>query len=222
MVEAFHFQPGGLRIQPYEVSFMYHLLTAYPTFIKRLSLVAGLFILAACSTALVTDPNARNYVPSPGSKVTVKQRLEIAGGQTRVFLQDGKLLPKASRLDEYVVNCSFEINTLAETPRYLEAGVYTVTRSWREEKQIVQHKPAPLRLATAKPINLQLSDSGQEGHTMTFEEIRMRLESERPSDIRELACRGSLDDPSLVVPPTLAEIRRALGNYASISVPEEK
>jgi hypothetical protein len=183
--------------------------------------VASLGILTACSTALVTDPDARNYVPSPGSTVTVKQRLEIAGGQTRVFLQDGKLLPKASRLDLYVVNCSFELNTLAETPRYIEPGIYTVTRSWREEKEIVQHKPTTLHLAAAQPVSLQLGEGGNDGPTMTFEEIRMRLQSEQPSDIRELACRGILNDPSLVVPPMLAEIRRALGNYASISVPEE-
>ena len=201
---------------------MFRFLTVYPTYQKGLSLVAGLAILTACSTALVTDPNARNYIPLPGSKVTVKQRLEIAGGQTRVFLQDGKLLPKASRLNEYVVNCSFELNTLAETPRYLEAGVYTVTRSWRDEKQIVQQKPAALHLASAQPVYVQISDSGQEAHTMTFEEIRMRLQSEQPSDIRELACRGSQNDPSLVEPPTLAEIHQALGDYASISVPEQK
>ena len=182
--------------------------------------MASLGLLTACSTALVTDPHARNYVPSPGSTVTVKQRLEIAPSQTRVFLQDGKVLPKASRLDLYVVNCSFEINSLAETPRHIEAGVYTVTRSWREEKEVVQNAP-PLRLAAAQPVNLQLADGGTDGPTMTFEEIRMRLQSEQPSDIRELACRGSLNDPSLVKPPTLAEIRRALGDYASISVPEE-
>jgi len=194
----------------------------YPTFIKGLALVAGLGLLTACSAALVTDPRARFYVPSPGSQVTVKQRLQIAGGQTRVFLQDGKLIPKASRVDEYMINCSFELNTLADTPRYIEAGVYTVSRSWREEKEIVQHKPATLHLAAAQAVNLRLSEGTDDGPTMTFEEIRMRLQSEQPSDIRELACRGILNDPSLIEPPTLAEIRQALGDYASIKVPEEK
>ena len=50
----------------------------------------------------------------------------------------------------------------------------------------------------------------------------MTLRADQQSDIRELACRGVMTDPGWVEPPTLAEIREALGKHASIKVPEEK
>ena len=182
------------------------------------TLIGGLGILSACNAALVTDPNARNYVPTPGSTVTVKQRIEVPAGQTRIFLQRGKLITKPSRLDHYWPNCNFEINTLEETSRYIEAGVYTVTRTTRQEKEVVFHQPDRIKLAA---VGLGGVMARGDGPAMRFEEVKMRLESAQPSDIRDLACRGVLTDPVLVEPPTLAEIRQALGKYASIAVPEE-
>ena len=185
------------------------------------SLISGLIVmLGACSTALVTDPNALYYVPTPGSKVTVKQRIEVPAGQTRIFLQRGKLITKPSRLDHYWPNCNFELNTLTETSRYIEPGVYTVTRTTRQEKEVVWHQPERIQLAAVGIGGLMAR--GSDGPGMYFEEVKMTLQSTQPSDVRELACRGVLTDPHLVEPPTLAEIRQALGSYASISVPEEQ
>ena len=61
-----------------------------------------------------------------------------------------------------------------------------------------------------------------DGAPLYFSEVLMVLHSEKPSDIRNLACRGVFNDPAWVQPPTLADIREALGKHASISVPEEK
>ena len=183
-------------------------------------LIVGLGLLSACSAPLVTDPNALNYVPTPGSKVTVKQRIEVPPGQTRIFLQRGKLITKPSRLDHYWPNCNFEINTLEESSRYIEPGVYTVTRTTRQEKEVVSYQPERIKLA-AVGIGGVMARGG-DGAMMLFEEVKMTLQSAQPSDIRNLACRGVLTDPVLVEAPTLAEIRQALGKYASIAVPEEK
>ena len=196
----------------------HHLLALASRRITLVSLISGLGLLSACNAALVTDPNALNYVPTPGSKVTVKQRIEVPGGQTRIFLQRGELITKPSRLDHYWPNCNFEINTLAETSRYIEPGVYTVTRTTRQEKEVVWYQPEPIQLAT---LGIGGVMARGDGPGMYFEEVKMTLQSEQAPDIRELACRGVLTDPVLVAPPTLAEIRQALGSYASIEVPEE-
>lgn len=197
---------------------MFHQYIADSSLLKGLSLVAGLAILTACSMPLVTDPSLRNYVPTPGSIVTVPQRIEVPGGQTRIYFQRGEIVKKASQLDLYKANCNFEVNTLAETPRYIEAGTYTVTRTTRQEKEVVFLKPMQF---AAVGIGGMIG-KGDDGPGMYFEEVRMILRSEKPTDIRELACRGVMTDPQWVEPPTLAEMRGALGKYASISVPEEK
>jgi hypothetical protein len=185
---------------------------------KATSLLAGLAVFTACSAALVTDPNAKNYVPTPGSTVTVPQRIEVPGGQTRIFFQRGEIVNKASDLDLYKANCNFEINTLAETPRYIEAGTYTVTRTTRQEREVVLFKP---RQYASLAIG-GLVSKGDDGPGMYFEEVRMTLRADQQSDIRELACRGVMTDPGWIEPPTLAEIREALGQYATLKVPEEK
>ena len=157
-------------------------------------------------------------MPTPGTTVTVPQRIEVPGGQTRIFFQRGEIVKKVSSLDLYKTNCNFEINTLAETPRYIEAGIYTVTRTTRREGEVVLFKPLQYASLTVGGI----VGKGGDGPPMYFEEVRMTLRSDKSHDVRDLTCRGAMTDPQFLEPPTLAEIREAMGKHATITVPEEK
>jgi len=185
---------------------------------KATSMLAGLAVFTACSAALVTDPNAPNYVPTPGTTVTVPQRIEVPGGQTRIFFQRGEIVKKVKDLDLYKTNCNFEINTLDESTRYIEAGTYTVSRTTRREGEVVLFKPLQYASLAIGGIVGKAGD----GPPMYFEEVRMTLRSDQPTDIRDLTCRGAMTDPQFLEPPTLAEIREALGKHATLTVPEEK
>lgn len=167
-------------------------------------------IATACSHLVVTDPNALYYVPPPGSRVVVKQRLQVPPDRTRVFLQYGKLISQ-SALNEYTVNCNFEVNTLTDQVRYIEPGDYSVVKSERRTDSIVSS--GAIRLAT---LALSAMIDRRDGPPLEFEEIRLSLVSEVTPDIRELACRGVITEPSEVLPPTLAEMQQALGRYAEI------
>ncbi|MDX1811487.1 MAG: hypothetical protein R3240_06040 [Gammaproteobacteria bacterium] len=187
-------------------------------FFKALGTLTGISFISACGTAMVTDPAAKNYLPTPGTIVSVPQRIEVPGGQTRIFFQRGEIVKKLSDIDQYKANCNFEINTLAETPRYIEPGVYTITRTTQQLKEVAEFKP--LQYASLA-IGGSIAISG-EGAPLYFSEVLMVLRSEKPSDIRNLACRGVFNDPAWVEPPTLADIRETMGKHASITVPEEK
>jgi hypothetical protein len=179
-----------------------------------------LFVLATgsgCSSLVVTDPTSPFYVPPVGSRVIVKQRLTVPRGKTRVFLQYGQVIPRSAR-DDYAVNCNFNINTLNDQPRYIEVGTYTVTRSLRHSDDIVSRKKLQVA-ALGMQAGMMFRDSG--GTPVLFEEVVMTLTSTPPSDVRELACRGAMDDPTEMQLPTLAEMRQALGDYATIEVPAE-
>jgi len=167
-----------------------------------------------CSRLTVTDPNALYFVPPPGSQVVVKQRLEVPPGMTRVYLQHGKVIPKSARND-YAVNCNFEINTVSDAPRHIEPGEYIVSRSQRRTDSIVGLEP----VRVASLVSSMMERDG--GTPLMFEELRFTLTATSPSDLRELACRGVMSFPAEIVPPTLAEMRRALGDYAEIRVPGE-
>lgn len=180
-------------------------------------LLASLAAGSACSSLVVTDPASPFYVPPLGSRVVVKQPLTVPPGKTRVFLQYGKVITRSARND-YAVNCNFDINTLTDSPRFIEAGVYTVTRSRRHSDDVVSREP--LRLAASGSlVGMRFSDYDDGGTPELFEEVILTLTSTPPSDVRELACRGAMGEPLVIELPTLAEMRQALGAYATIEVP---
>ena len=177
-----------------------------------LSLAVG----SACSSLVVTDPASPLYVPPVGSRVVVKQRLTVPPGMTRVFLQYGQVIPRSARND-YAVNCNFEINTLSDSPRTIEVGSYTVSRSLRRSDDIVSREP--LRVAASGGLAGMMMFRSDGGTPVLFEEVVLTLTSTPPTDVRELACRGAMDEPTEMRLPTLAEMRQALGAYATIEVP---
>lgn len=198
--------------------------TAIRILSTNIGVSAVLLILSACSQWQVTDPSSPYFMPLPGSKVIVHQRLEVPPGSTRVFFQHGKLIPHRS-IFEYDINCELEISKLADTVRYIEPGTYTVTRTRRQYESIIQNqiqeKPvllAALNIQTAG-ISASIGDSG--GPSMQFEIIRLRLQGEENTLLRELSCRGALADPADMQMPTIAEMRQALGKYVSIETPQE-
>jgi hypothetical protein len=177
-----------------------------------LSLAVG----SACSSLVVTDPASPFYVPPVGSRVVVKQPLTVPPGKTRVFLQYGQIIPRSER-DDYAVNCNFEINTLSDSPRTIEVGSYTVSRSLRRSDDIVSREP--LRVAASGGLAGVMMFRSDGGTPVLFEEAVLTLTSTPPTDVRELACRGAMDEPTEMRLPTLAEMRQALGAYATIEVP---
>jgi hypothetical protein len=181
----------------------------------QLILLYSLVVVGGCSSLVVTDPASPFYVPPVGSRVVVKQRLTVPPGKTRVFLQYGKVIPRSAR-DDYAVNCNFDINTLSDAPRYIEVGSYTVTRSLRHSDDIVQRQA--VRLA-ALDLSAGMMIWRRDGTPVLFEEVVLTLSSTPPSDVRELACRGAMAEPTEIELPTLAEMRQALGEYADIQVP---
>ncbi|KPJ90274.1 MAG: hypothetical protein AMJ53_14160 [Gammaproteobacteria bacterium SG8_11] len=197
--------------------------------VKLLSSFAGLsaaiLVVSACSQWQVTDPTSPYFLPLPGSKVIVHQRLEVPPGRTRVFFQHGKLIPHRN-IFQYDINCELEINKLADTVRYIEPGTYTVTRTRRQFESIIQNdtidKPILLAALDTQFTATRASVDGGEGSTMQFEIIRLRLQGEEDSLLRELACRGALADPVNMQMPTIAEMRQALGEYVSIETPQEQ
>lgn len=184
---------------------------------SRILLLFSLVILSGCNSLVVTDPTSPYYVPPVGSRVVVKQRITVPPGMTRVFLQYGKVIPKYAR-DDYAVNCNFDINTLSDSPRYIEVGTYTVIRSLRRSDDLVHLQTVHL---AAQILSAGIMRWRGDGTPVLFEEVVLTLSSTPPSDVRELACRGAMAEATEVMLPTLAEMHQALGEYAEIQVPKQ-
>jgi hypothetical protein len=168
-------------------------------------------LLGACQIIPITDPASLHFVAAPGSVITVHKTLTINANRTRVFLQHGKVVEN-HLMNEYRVNCNFEVNTLGESPRFIQPGQFTVTHVERRMDSVVLN--GAIQLAAAGTVELVVAE--QRGTPMMFEEIRFSLHSDAQLDVRELACRGAMANMADMELPTRQEIQAALGSFASI------
>ena len=116
---------------------------------------------------------------------------------------------------EYAPHCHFSVNDVLEVAQVIEPDTFTVTRVRRLDfQQVVDGLPVGATLVA------MVGGGGGDGPGDVFHARRFELSSPRQPQVRALTCAGALDDPADAVPPTLAEIRRALGAIASLTLPQ--
>ena len=169
--------------------------------------------LTACST-----PTARQDVTSPYYKVPedslleLHQPVKIPPGTTRTWIQRGRAV---SGFDRYWPSCNLEVGRLdRDQAQVIEPDRFVVRRSQflREE---VAGRMRPLRVASLRVAGMD--DDG--GHSMIFEGWHLWLESAEQPDVRRLTCRGAFADPWRAEPPSIEQIRAALGAVATLRLP---
>jgi hypothetical protein len=117
--------------------------------------------------------------------------------------------------DSFWPNCNFEVGRLdQENSQIIEPDRFTVRRSQFLTEEVVQRAEA-VHLASLRLADGQ--DSG--GHSMIYEGWHLWLESPDQPDVRRLTCRGVFADPHRADPPSIAEIRDALGDIATLLLP---
>ena len=175
------------------------------------------FILAGCGKLVTVqpDPDSRYYLPPVGTLVRVNEELTVPARWARVFLQRGDTVAYAD-VNRYHPSCNFELYAVKETPQSIKPGSFTVINVQRGTEEIVRHRP----IHYASRGLLAYSGSGSGGQYMIMHTVRMRLESEEQPGMYMLTCRGGLDDPPNAREPSINEMGMALGDKASMILPE--
>jgi hypothetical protein len=171
---------------------------------------------AGCTTILAPapDPSSPFYRVPEGSVVELRQALEVRPGTTRTWLQFGQAL--GGRFDRYAPNCNFEIWTIDhERSQHILPGDFVVRRVQNVREEVVR-ADAPLRLAAWR-----LAEGGIDGGgpSMVYEGYHLWLENPQQRDVRRLTCRGAFADPWEAYPPSIDEMRAALGKIATLRLP---
>ncbi|MDJ0807337.1 MAG: hypothetical protein QNJ78_10935 [Gammaproteobacteria bacterium] len=177
-------------------------------------LMAGL--LGGCTLSgpqLRADDDYR-VMPPPGTRIELHRPLSVPGGHTRVFLQRGEVVSKQG-FDRYRPSCNFEIRTLAEQPRQILPEDFLVSRAQRETAEVVFHRAAPLMLAGLNFVGMD------DGLPMVVHSVHLWISSDRQPDVMRLTCRGAFGDPPNADPPSIAQMKQALGSYASLKSPSD-
>ena len=147
---------------------------------------------------------------APGSEIQLTRDLDIPAGETRVFFQRGKAIPKRE-LDYYATSCDLEVRILLQQ-------VQTVSRDLFVTGNLTSGRESVVSLGATQLAENMLSsrifggrifgDRGPSVHRY----LRVDLHSTTQPDVMRLTCRGALDDYYSALFPSEMEIKVALGD----------
>ncbi|MES9945691.1 MAG: hypothetical protein ABW080_12095 [Candidatus Thiodiazotropha sp.] len=167
-----------------------------------------LLLLSACTQSyMVSDNLAYPYnLPPVGSKVVLMKQVAIEPGTTRTFLQRGRPMSLGD-FDRYLANCNFEVDKLSERVQQIQPDTFVVKKVQRLTTEVVRnHADKPRFFA----VELD------RGSPIVTHGYHLWLSSEQQPDVMRITCRGAFDDLSRAEPPSIDEIREALGEIAEL------
>jgi hypothetical protein len=171
--------------------------------------VAISLLLAGCQrSATVRDSQINRWVLLDGAQLQVRQALPVAAGKARVFVQDGVV---SGGFDNYRTHCAFEIDNIDHDGATIEPDIFQVVRVQHTLVPVVQARP----LMIAGPWRAAGID-GFGGSSSYHEGYHFWIYSERQPQVMRMSCYGVYAQPYELEPPTLADIRNALGGLAEI------
>ncbi len=174
----------------------------------RFSALLLVALLAACETAYKDGrPNERSaefWVPVD-SKLVLHRRIEIAPGQGKAYLQNGRLLPWYD-VNQYAPYCALALQASREVAQRVGADEFVV-------RKVSQRFLFTLAAGPLVRAQRERSDA------MTYEVLAtvMQVHSERQADVRALTC-ASWGLPQGRSYLTVEQIRRALGGYFTLEL----
>jgi hypothetical protein len=152
--------------------------------VKHVFIVISAMLLAGCQSMSSTSESSIWFKVKPGSRLVLNKALEIPSGQAHIKLQQGAL---TEVVDEYTVNCSFEVKNPG--PQTINPDTFLITNVSSQREWISQPD------------------------TMDFYMV-FRLQSAQHADVEKLVC-GYWDGPLSGKPVTVKHVKQALGEYVT-------
>jgi len=178
----------------------------------RIALIA-LLGLAACRPPGSYPIDSPWYQPPAGSQLVLNQAVEIPPDSATLRFQFGRIVPA---VNDFETHCVFELTTVKETPQRVEPDTFRVTkvRSGSGIHRAARQTPGLMKARW-------VFDDG--GPTRYYYQTEMFLRSERQPRVLMLTCQHAWETGSSSFeyqrPPTVAEMRRALGDYFTLKLP---
>jgi len=174
-------------------------------------------MLSGCETRIrQTDPGPWIAI-GPGGSLTLNRPIPVPQDRARVFFRDGRLQPMGASQGP---SCGIEIRTISrDGPHVIPAGAFTVTRIqpyWTEVAALTPRRD-PLE------VRLRLASAPDGGGTPLIQEgYHLWLGGGPDPEVMRLTCLGLLQEMWQAQPPTLDEIRTALGELATLELSPER
>jgi hypothetical protein len=177
---------------------------------KRIMLATGFLVLGACQSAPTTfNENSGIYPPPVGTRFSLKQDLVVPAHSAHVDLQDGQTV-SLHKLNQYHPYCRLDVQDVRDTPQTLTPDEFVVKRVYRQTTDLVAQQSDRFQM-----IRVSEMDGGP---TFMIYRTVFDLSSMKQPQVRRMTCER-WDRPSLGEHVSLREIRTALGNYFSVTLP---
>jgi hypothetical protein len=167
-------------------------------------------LLTACVSNETEDESSPFYSIPMHSTLELNQPLAIAGGQVATYLQNGKVI-SADDIDIYNPNCKFEIYTMSDKPRTVEADSFVITKVVNDIESTSLLRASQL-VVLNNALVIGMLDRGSMNYTTT-----MYLHSDRQKDVYRMSCQhweDVIDDKYL----SISEMRQAMGKVFSLKL----
>lgn len=182
---------------------------------KRFSrCLAMLFVLAGCGTTERYGVDSPYYhYPSSGVRFILNQFLEIPPDSATVRLQYGKVVTR-NNIQEQDPYCIFEISTVSQGPQRVEPDAFNVTRVQRSTSTIARGESLPI----GGLVRVSMGNDST-GPTNYYYKTEFFLHSDSQPNVLLMTCQSNQNYTPLKRYLTVAEIRQALGNIFTLSLP---
>jgi Prokaryotic membrane lipoprotein lipid attachment site len=186
---------------------------------KSLVILGAAALVAGCQTTAryQGDESSPFYVVPSGSRVVLNRELTVPPEQTRVYIQNGRVV-QMTEVQHYYPYCRLEVYNRRDTAQTVAPDEATVTRAVQEEIQGAFVDAGPLMLA-GRLIRVQGGES-QGGPIIQSFSTRMELRSPKQPDLFRLTC-AQLGYPGQDRHVTISEIRRTLDPLVTLRLPNE-
>ncbi len=173
-------------------------------------------VISACEANRVKDEASPFYSVAVGSTLMLNREISIAGDQVAVYVQNGEVLREAD-INKYQPNCKFEIYTIDEKPRSVQAGSFEIIKVEDNiESSSIQQgtQLASLDHVIAGKLNaLGMLDRSEVFNYATM----MYLRSDKQPDVFRMTCQhweSVLDDRYL----SISQMRTAMGEVFTLII----
>lgn len=186
--------------------------------LKRTCCVSMLSIITACSVNTVKDEDSEFYAVPVGSKLILNQDATIRGGQVAIYVQNGEIL-RYKEVNKYHPNCKFEIYTISEQPRSVQADTFEIIKVVDEiESSSLQNN---VQLAALDNMAINIVALGLLDHSQMFNYATMLyLSSDQQKDVYRMTCQhweDVRDDRHL----SISQMRQAMGEIFTLKIKEK-
>lgn len=174
-------------------------------------LVISIAVLGGCALVSMPGDTSSPFFRVPhGSVLEIHEPVRIPPGRATVWLQRGGV---AAGQDWWHPGCSIEVRTLdREAVQTVQPGLFAVHRV-----QQVEWSAAPSPVGTVMVASLGSVHSA--GERWLWLGYHLSLESAAQPDVMRLTCVGAYARAFEVRPPSIDEIRAALGRVATLHLP---